>query len=327
MRVLVLGGAGYIGSHVVRELLDQEHEVSVFDDLSTGLRENLFAEATFRQGDILDAAALDEGFRDARPEAVIHLAALKAAGESMTLPEKYARNNVVGSVNVLNACASWETKSLVFSSSAAVYGAPQVLPMDEAHPTRPENFYGATKLLIENLMSWYDRLRGLRYAALRYFNAAGYDVKGRIFGLERNPANLIPVVMETVAGIRKELLVFGNDYETPDGTGVRDYVHVNDLATAHAAALARLEQTGESLTVNLGTGRGYSVLDVVRGTERVTGRPVPHRIVDRRPGDPAELWASSKLAATLIGWEPRHSDLETILESTWQAYLSSGVGA
>ncbi|MCL2138843.1 MAG: UDP-glucose 4-epimerase GalE, partial [Treponema sp.] len=239
MKVLIIGGAGYIGSHVAKEFLEKQHEVSVFDNLSSGLRENLFAEAHFIQGDICDYPVLLQAMKSGSEDfdAIIHLAAFKAAGESMLQPEKYAFNNINGTVNILNAACAAGIKKIVFSSSAAVYGEPEYLPLDEKHPLNPGNFYGFTKLEIERLLGWYEKLKGIRYASLRYFNAAGYDEEGCIKGLEQNPANLLPVIMETACGKRPELHIFGDDYDTPDGTCIRDYVHVSDLAAAHAAAL------------------------------------------------------------------------------------------
>lgn len=323
MKIAVIGGAGYIGSHTVRELLDAGHEVHVFDNLSSGLRRNLFPEAGFTQGDILNFESLDSFFKAFRPEGIVHLAAFKAAGESMTNPEKYSVNNINGSVNILNAAAENQVKYIVFSSSAAVYGSPRYMPVDENHPTNPENYYGFTKLAIEKFLGWYDKLRNIRFAALRYFNAAGYDVEGRIAGLEKNPANLIPVVMEALTGKRKEVLVFGNDYDTADGTGIRDYIHVNDLARGHRMAFEYLERTGKSLTVNLGTQTGASVLDIIRGAEKVSGKKVPFRIVGRRPGDPASLIANPAKAKEILGWEAKYSDMETILSTTWNAYRAN----
>jgi len=316
---LVIGGAGYIGSHVCLEMMEAGHEVVVYDNLSSGLRENLFEGERFIEGDIMDAeglaGAMSEGF-----DGVVHLAAFKAAGESMTAPEKYARNNISGTINILNAMCGAGIKRFVFSSSAAVYGEPAYLPVDEKHPTVPENFYGFTKLEIERILDWYDRLKGLRYSALRYFNAAGYDVRGRVRGLERNPANLLPVIMETAAGMRPGLRVFGNDYDTKDGTGVRDYVHVNDLAAAHVAALERMERADESLVVNLGSEEGLSVLEILEAARRITGKPVPATIEGRRPGDPARLVASSALAAEKLGWKARYSDVDTLVETSWKVY-------
>jgi len=300
-------------------MMEAGHEVTVYDNLSSGLRENLFEGERFIQGDVLDAEglarAMSEGF-----DGVVHLAAFKAAGESMVAPEKYARNNINGTINILNAMCGAGIGRFVFSSSAAVYGEPTYLPVDEKHPTVPENFYGFTKLEIERILGWYDRLKGLRYSALRYFNAAGYDVRGRARGLERNPANLLPVIMEVAAGMRPELRVFGRDYDTKDGTGVRDYVHVNDLAVAHVAALERMERTNESLVVNLGSEEGLSVLEILEAARRITGKPVPATIEGRRPGDPAKLVASAALAAEKLGWKARYSDVDTLVETSWKAY-------
>ncbi len=318
MNILVVGGAGYIGSHVAREFLDSGHQVTVFDNLSTGMRENLFAEARFVEGDIHDYPAILKAMRGA--DAVVHLAAAKAAGESMVKPEKYSVQNLCGSVNILNAAVEAGVLRLVFSSSAATYGEPKYLPMDEKHPTEPENYYGFTKLEIERILAWYDKLKGLRFAALRYFNAAGYDPRGRISGLERNPANLIPVIMEAAMGMRPSVQVFGDDYDTKDGTGVRDYVHVSDLARGHVAALEWISREDRSLVVNLGSDAGLSVLELIEEARRVTGKPIKAEIVARRPGDPASSYASSALAKRLLGWEARDSDLGTLISSTWAAY-------
>ncbi len=319
MKILVVGGAGYIGSHVAREFLDSGHQVDVYDNLSTGSRDNLFPEEGFTEGDILDYPRL----RDAMGlgyDALIHLAAAKAAGESMVKPEKYSLQNLNGTVNIINAALERGIARIVFSSSAAAYGEPKYLPIDEKHPTEPENFYGFTKLEIERILGWYDRLKGIRYAALRYFNAAGYDVRGRIAGLEKSPANLIPVIMETAVGMRQELQVFGTDYQTKDGTGVRDYVHVSDLARGHVAALDWISRNDKSLVVNLGSEEGLSVFDILECARRISGKPIPAKIVPRRPGDPARLVASSRLARELLGWEARESDLETLVRTTWEAY-------
>ena len=319
MKVLVIGGAGYIGSHVTRELLDKGHEAVGFDNLSYGLRENLFPEAAFIHGDIMDYQALRRAAAG-NFDAVIYLAALKAAGESMIAPEKYSLNNISGAVNVLNAASEGGIKNIVFSSSAAVYGEPEYVPVDEKHPARPANYYGFTKLEIERFLAWYDKLRGIRFVSLRYFNAAGYDVKRRSRGRELNPANLIPIVMEAAAGIRKEVRIFGGDYETPDGTCIRDYIHVSDLAGAHALALDYLSGNHGSLTVNLGTGTGVSVLELLEAARRITGREIPARVVERRPGDPARLTASSELAAALMGFKALHSGIDTIVRTSWEVY-------
>jgi UDP-glucose 4-epimerase len=319
MKILVIGGAGYIGSHVVCELLDAGHGVTVYDNLSSGLRENLFAGADFIWGDIMDYTRLSGTARSGF-DAIVHLAAFKAAGESMIKPEKYSTNNISGTVNILNAASEAVIKNIVFSSSAAVYGEPEYLPIDEKHPTRPENYYGFTKLEIERFLEWYEKLRGIRFASLRYFNAAGYDVKGRVKGKELNPANLLPIIMEAADGGRKEVRIFGNDYETPDGTCVRDYIHVSDLASAHIRALEYITREKKSLVVNLGSEQGNSVLDVIETARRVTGRPIPSKIVARRAGDTAKLTASAALAREKLGWQAQYSDMETLIRTSWDVY-------
>ena len=319
MKVLVIGGAGYIGSHVVKALLKNNHEITVFDNLSSGLRQNLYKQNGFIHGDILNPAQLDAAF-EKDFDAFIHLAASKAAGESMIVPEKYSINNIIGTINILNAAVKHNCKKMVFSSSAAVFGAPQYLPIDEKHPQNPENFYGYTKLDIEHYLAWYDQLRGLKYAALRYFNAAGYDPEGELYGLEQNPANLLPVVMEVASGMRKEMSIFGNDYDTRDGTCIRDYVHVSDLADAHVKALEYISSKNESLTVNLGSETGISVTEMVEAARRITGKEIPAKYVERRPGDPACLYATSAYAREKLNWVPKYSDVDTLISSTWNAY-------
>jgi len=320
MKILIIGGAGYIGSHVTRELLDTGCDCTVYDNLSFGLRENLFSEAHFIHGDIHDYCSLLGTMKNGKFDALVHLAASKAAGESMLNPEKYSRNNIMGTLNILNGASEAGIKNFIFSSSAAVYGEPQYLPIDEKHPVVPENYYGFTKLEIERFLSWYDKLKNIRYASLRYFNAAGYDVKGRIKGLEQSPANLIPVIMETACGARKEMQLFGNDYDTQDGTCIRDYVHVNDLARGHAMALNYIVKNKKSLTVNLGSEQGFSVTEVIESARKITGQLIPVKISARRAGDPAKLTASCSLARELLGWEAKHSDLETLISTSWKVY-------
>ncbi len=319
MKVLVIGGAGYIGSHVVKELMKAGHIITVFDNLSSGLRQNLFPQNKFIYGTILIPSDLEMAFSQGF-DAFVHLAAFKAAGESMIIPEKYAINNIVGTINILNAAIKNNCKNMIFSSSAAIFGSPKYLPIDEKHPKNPENFYGFTKLDIEHYMEWYDKVHGLKFAALRYFNAAGYDPDGEIYGLEQNPANLLPVIMEVAAGKRKEISIFGNDYDTPDGTGVRDYVHVSDLASAHVKALKYIIEKKESLTVNLGSETGISVLEMINAARKITGKKIPAKISARRLGDPACLYATSENARKKLNWIPKYSDIDTLVSSTWKAY-------
>lgn len=318
MRILVVGGAGYIGAHVVKELLQAGYDVRVFDNLSTGQKENLFKEAEFVQGDILDCASIEKAMKGI--DGVVHLAAKKAVGESMEKPDLYASNNLNGTINVLNAMMKENVKYFVFSSTAAVYGMPNVEVLDEETPLNPINFYGFSKKMIEDVLAWYDRLKGIKFVSLRYFNAVGYDAEGDVSGLEKNPQNLLPIVMETILGIREKMVVFGTDYPTKDGTCVRDYIHVSDLASAHRLSFDYLSQTNSSLTLNLGTGVGHSVKEMIETSEKVTGQKVNYEMGARRPGDPAALMAFSKKAHDLLGWSPCHSSLENIIKTTWQLY-------
>lgn len=320
MNVLLIGGAGYIGTHVALEFLQRGDSIGVFDDLSSGLRENIHPDATFYEGTILDYQLLLSVCQQRKWDAVIHLAANKAAGESMITPQKFSVNNITGSLNIIMACVEAGIPYFVLSSSAAVYGEPNYLPIDELHPTNPENYYGYTKLAIERHLSWYDRLKNLKFASLRYFNAAGYDPDGKMTGLERAPANLIPVVMEVAIGKRPVLQVFGDDYPTPDGTGVRDYIHVKDLAIGHVMALDHIRSTQQSITVNLGSEEGLSVMEIVNAARRISGRAIPVNIAPRRAGDPARLVASSRLARESFGWTATCSSLESIIQTTWNVY-------
>jgi UDP-glucose 4-epimerase len=324
MRILVIGGAGYIGSHVSLELQNGGHEVEIFDNLSSGVRDNLLPGFGFTHGDILQKEQLLDCIASRGPfDGVIHLAAFKAAGESMIKPEKYSVNNITGTINILNAMTETGIKNLVFSSSAAVYGEPQYLPIDEDHPCEPENYYGFTKLEIERFLSWYSKLRDIRFAALRYFNAAGYDTKGRLYGLEQNPANLLPVLMEVAVKKRPQLSIFGNDFDTDDGYGVRDYVHVSDLADAHVKALGYISEKNQDIIVNLGSESGISVKEMLDTAREITGQAIPSEVAGRRPGDPAKLVASSKKAAELLGWNATRSDAATLIESTWKVYTKN----
>jgi UDP-glucose 4-epimerase len=319
MKILVVGGAGYIGSHVVLDLLERKEEVTVYDNLSTGTKKNLSSQARFVKGDILDYGRLQKTLQ-AGFDAIFHFAALKAAGDSMVAIEKYCLNNITGTINLLNAASECGVPHFVFSSSAAIYGEPAYVPIDEKHPLEPVNVYGFTKLEIERLLPWYHRVKGLRFACLRYFNAAGFDTRGRIRGLEKNVTNLLPVLMEVAAGMRAAVQVFGTDYPTRDGTGLRDYIHVTDLSDAHLKALDYIRNKNQNLAVNLGSENGITVREMLEAARRLTGHPIPAEMAGRRPGDPASVMASSAAAKSILGWEPRFSDLDTLLGSTWAVY-------
>ena len=317
MKILVTGGAGYIGSHIVLSLCDNGYEVIVLDDLSTGSQDSIDARANFIFGSTLNTEDTNKALDGVN--AVIHLAAFKAAGESMLFPSKYSQNNISGTINLINLMIDHDIKIFIFSSTAAVYGYPEYLPVDENHPLNPINYYGFTKLEIERILEWYKNLTGLKYASLRYFNAAGYDKEGRINHLEKNPQNLIPIVMEVACGLRKKLDVFGNDYNTKDGTGIRDYIHVADLAKAHIQAIDYLKDN-DSITVNLATGKSYSVLDVIEMTKRITNINISYDFADRRDGDLDQIFSSSSIAYDILEWKPQYSDLETIIKDTWAVY-------
>lgn len=320
MKILVTGGAGYIGSHVVHDLCDRGHDVIILDNMSLAAKENVDSRAKLIVGDVRDVADLEKAFAE-KVEVVFHFAAWKAAGESMIDLGKFADNNIGGTLKLLNAMVENNVTNFVFSSSAAVYGSPAYLPIDEKHPKNPENYYGYTKLAIEENLYWYSKIKGIKYAALRYFNATGYDVKGRILGKEKSPTNLSPVVMEAACGMREQLQVFGDDYETPDGTCIRDYIHVNDLSSAHLFAMDFIIKNNENLIVNLGTGDGNSVFDVIKSAEKIVGNDINYTVVDRREGDPANLVASSSLALDKLGWLAEYSDLDTIFKSMIPVYF------
>lgn len=315
-KILVIGGAGYIGSHVVKALLHENFAVTVYDNLSTGQVCNLFKKAEFVKGDILDSQHLEktmaQGF-----DAVIHLAAKKAVGESMENPQLYSQNNISGSINIFNAMLNTGIKNIVFSSTSAVYGMPKYLPLDENHPLNPMSFYGYTKMAIEQVMNWYSKIKDFNYIALRYFNAVGYAADGSIRSKEKNPQNLLPLIMETITGQREILHVFGNDYDTPDGTCVRDYIHVEDLADAHVLAIKKLLSNGDSQIINLGTEKGTSVLEIIKSVERVSGKKVNYDFAPRRAGDPANVIATSAKAAEVLGWHAKYTDIDEIVKTVW----------
>ncbi len=312
-KVLVLGGAGYIGSHVVKELLDNGMSVRVFDNMSSGDELNLFEKAEFVKGDIRNKAELLNAMNDIG--AVVFLAGKKAVGESMEKPSLYTDTNITGAINVVDAMLEKGVENIVFSSSAAVYGMPQYSPVDEKHPTNPINFYGWTKKFFEEYLDWYSITKGINYVSLRYFNAVGYDASGAIKGREKNPQNLLPIIVEVLNGQREKLSVFGDDYDTPDGTCVRDYIHVSDLASAHFLAIKYLLNGGGSDVVNLGSGNGSSVKEVVLAAQRASGRQVNVEYTQRRAGDPVALTASAKKAKALLGWEPKYLDIEEIIKT------------
>lgn len=318
MRVLVTGGAGYIGSHAARALQRRGHSVVIFDNLSTG-HESLAKGFELVVGDIRDAAKLSPLLRDT--EAVMHFAAVSQVGESVRDPRKYFSNNVVSGLALLDAVIAANIPIFVFSSSAAVYGAPERVPIPEEAPLRPTNPYGSTKVAIELALAAYHRAYGLRFAALRYFNAAGADEAGDIGEMHAPETHLIPSALLAVAGLRPELEVYGTDYDTADGTCVRDYIHVSDLADAHVLALEHLAENGGSLTVNLGIGRGHSVAEVIAAVEKTVGKPVPRRICARRDGDPPVLVADPARARSLLTWAPSRT-LPEMIASAWR-FLSN----
>jgi len=314
-RVLVTGGAGYIGSVVTAQLLQKGYEVAVLDNLSHGHRAAVSAGARFFSGDIADRVALDRLFAEFRFDAVMHFAAFIEAGESMQLPEKYFRNNSLNALTLLETVLAHKTRRLVFSSTAALYGTPERTPIEESDPLRPTNAYGESKLIVEQMLSWLHRIHGLRYACLRYFNAAG---AWQGLGEDHQPeSHLIPVALEVALGKRKELAIYGTDYATHDGTCVRDYVHVGDLASAHLLVLEALKDK-DKLIYNLGNGRGFSVREVIDTVRRVTGHPIPAKESPRRPGDPAVLVASSEKIKRELHWQPQYPDLDSIVSTAWQ---------
>ena len=317
MAILVLGGAGYIGSHTVYELIQAGREVAVVDNLQTGFREAVHPKARFYQADIRDRAALSRIFDQERVEGVIHFAASSQVGESMDHPLQYYDNNLGGTLALLQEMTAHGVDKLVFSSTAAVYGEPERVPILEGDTLSPTNCYGETKRSMEKMIGWAARAHGLRYVALRYFNACGAHPSGTI-GEAHNPeTHLIPLILQVPAGRREKILIFGDDYPTKDGTCVRDYVHVSDLAQAHILALDSLLAGGESDVFNLGNGVGFTVREVIEAARQVTGHPIPAQVAPRRPGDPAQLIASSQKAMDKLGWRPRYNRLEDILATAW----------
>lgn len=313
--ILVFGGAGYIGSHTVNHLLDNGYSCVVADNLIYGHREAVDPRAEFVHADLADKYSLQQLFDTHKIEAVIHFAAFTYVGESVTDPQKYYINNVVGTTNLLNAMLQHGVKKIVFSSTCATYGEPQYIPMDEKHPQSPINPYGRTKLMIEQIFADYERAYGLKHIALRYFNAAGCAQDGSI-GESHNPeTHLIPLVLKAIKGERANIKIFGTDYDTPDGTCLRDYIHVEDLALAHRLALEKLDDY--SGCINLGTGIPTSVKEIISAAENVSGLKCPVEIAPRRAGDPAKLYADNRKAKEILGWQPRYTQIEDIISTAW----------
>ncbi len=318
MAVLVLGGAGYIGSHTVYELIDSGEDVVIADNLQTGHLEAVHPKARFYKGDIRDKEFLDKLFKDENIDSVIHFAANSLVGESMVDPLKYYDNNLYGTMVLLKSMVENGIDKIVFSSTAATYGEPESIPILESDRTEPTNTYGETKLSMEKMFKWVSKAHGLRYVSLRYFNACGAHISGEI-GEAHNPeSHLIPIILQVPNEQRKEVGIFGDDYNTKDGTCVRDYIHVTDLAQAHILAVKYLRAGNESNIFNLGNGVGFTVKEVIECARKVTGHKIPAVISPRRAGDPAVLIASSEKAKKILGWKPEHDSLEEIIETAWK---------
>ena len=324
MNILVTGGAGYVGSHAVRLLVSRGHEVWIYDNLSRGHRAAV-PPGKLITGDLADQAHLKRVLQSNRIDAVMHFAAFALVGESVADPALYYGNNLLGTYHLLEAMRAALVQKLVFSSTTATYGTPEKMPIAETTPQQPINPYGFSKLAVERMLDDYSAAYGLSFAALRYFNAAGASADGSI-GEDHTPeSHLIPIVLQVALGQRPSIAIFGDDYPTPDGTCVRDYVHVEDLADAHLAALERLGG-GRRLKLNLGTGRGYSVREVIAACRKITGHPIPEVIGPRRPGDPPELVADSTLARQTLGWSPKYDSIEPIVETAWRWHQSHPKG-
>src|ERR1700733_3521853 len=314
--ILVTGGAGYIGSHTAKELARAGYRVVVYDNLSRGDR-SAVRWGPLEEGDLLDQDRLRRVLTEHRIDAVLHFAAFAAVGESMQEPELYFHNNVEGSLSLLDAMRATGVRRIVFSSTCAVYGTPEIVPITEENPKAPLNPYGDSKLMMEKMLYWEGICHGLQWMALRYFNAAGCDEDGEIGEAHEPETHLIPSLLDAALGRRPACPIFGEDYPTPDGTCIRDYVHVTDLADAHVQALRYLENGGPSVALNLGTGNGYSVNQILKAAEAATGRPIPIERQPRRPGDPPRLVAAPQRAMQTLGWMPAHSSVENILRTAW----------
>ncbi|WP_025682207.1 UDP-glucose 4-epimerase GalE [Paenibacillus maysiensis] len=325
MAILVTGGAGYIGSHTVAELLDRGEEVVVLDNLQTGHKAALLGGKLY-EGDLRDKELLSRLFTENSIDAVIHFAANSLVGESMQNPGKYYDNNVFGALSLLEAMKDAGVRRIVFSSTAATYGEPEKVPIEEGDRTEPTNVYGETKLMMERMMSWFDKVLGIKYVSLRYFNAAGAHDSGKIGEDHRPESHLIPLVLQTALKQRPHIAVFGEDYATPDGTCIRDYIHVSDLADAHVRAVNYLREGHDSNVFNLGNGQGFSVKEVIETARKVTGLDIPVVTEPRRAGDPAVLVASSDKARSVLGWSPARTQLEDIISGAWGWHQSHPQG-
>ncbi len=317
MTILVLGGAGYIGSHTVYELIDNGYDVVIADNLETGYKAAVHPKARFYQGDIRNRDFIDSVFDQEKIDGVIHFAANSLVGESMTKPLKYYDNNLCGTKVLLESMVAHDIKYIVFSSTAATYGEPERIPIMEEDRTYPTNCYGETKLSMEKMFKWTSLAHGMKFVSLRYFNACGAHKSGQI-GEAHNPeSHLIPLILQVPNGKRPEISIFGDDYDTKDGTCIRDYIHVTDLAQAHILAMEYLVKGGDNAIFNLGNGVGFTVNEVIETARKVTGHPIPAKVCPRRAGDPAQLIASSQKARDILGWKPQYDDLETIISSAW----------
>lgn len=318
--ILIVGGAGYIGSHTTRLLSQNGYSCVVADNLIYGHRESVESFAKFEYADLLDKDSLDSLFRSYNISAVVHFAAFAYVGESVTDPQRYYQNNVIGTINLLHAMLKHNVKNIVFSSTCATYGEPEYTPIDELHPQKPINPYGRTKLMIENVFSDYEKAYGLKHISLRYFNAAGASQDGLIGESHTPETHLIPLVLKAISGNIPVIKVFGTDYNTPDGTCIRDYIHVDDLAKAHYLALENLDNYCGC--INLGTGNGVSVKEIITTAEKLTGKTCPIEYIGRRAGDPAKLFAVNQRAKTILNWIPSHSDIENIISTAWNWELN-----
>ena len=322
MSILVLGGAGYIGSHAVDQLINKGYEVIVVDNLLTGHKAAVHPDARFYEGDIRDKTFLKSVFEKETIEGVLHFAASSLVGESVEKPLKYFNNNVYGMQVLLEVMHEFDVKNIVFSSTAATYGEPKEFPITESTPTNPKNPYGESKLMMEKMMKWCDNAYGMRYVALRYFNVAGAKSDASI-GEDHTPeTHLVPIILQVALGQREALAIYGDDYDTPDGTCVRDYVQVEDLIAAHILALEYLKAGNESNFFNLGSNQGYSVQEMLEAAREVTGKEIPAKIAPRRAGDPSRLVASSAKAQAILGWKPKFTDVKEIIKTAWEWHVS-----